>query len=176
MSSGRNVMFPRASVPSDVGRRVRSARERRGWSQQRLARAVGVDRRTVIRLEAGAHRPTFHLVHALEEVLSLVRLVPGWSDPAVPDSPSYGPRARLARLAAGVSQVDAAMAAGVSPATLSRFEREMGDTPLLLDERGLVKDAYAAALGFADAREMDGFCMSDSAAPWMRILAERRSH
>lgn len=115
------------------------------------------------------------MVHALEEVLSLVRLVPGWSDPTVPDSPSYGPRARLARLAAGVSQADVALAAGVSAATLSRFEREMDDTPMLLNKHGVIKDGYAVALGFLDAKEMDGFCMSDSAAPWIRILAERRS-
>jgi transcriptional regulator with XRE-family HTH domain len=170
MGSGINRLFPRTAIPSGIGNRVRDARLARGWSQEQLARYVQVDRRTILRLEHGSHRPTSHLVHALEERLALVQLVPGWRDPALPGAPSFGPRLRLARLARGLTQVAAARAAGVSPATLSRFEREMGDTPMIVDDGSMINDGYAAALGFADAQDMEEYCLSASPRLWLDQL------
>lgn len=170
MGSGINRLFPRTAIPSGIGNRVRNARIARGWSQEQLARYVQVDRRTILRLEQGSHRPTSHLVHALEERLSLVQLVPGWRDPALPGAPSFGPRLRLARLARRLTQATAARAAGVSPATLSRFEREMGDTPMIVDDGSMINDGYAAALGFADAQDMEEYCLSASPRLWLDRL------
>lgn len=174
MTSGRNLLFPRGAVPDDVGARVRAARLSRRWSQERLARAVGVDRRTIVRLELGAHRPTSHLVHALERVLDLLRLVPGWAEPATPDAPSYGPRSRRARRVRGLTMAQAADAAGVSPATLSRYEREMGDTAMIVSPGpfgAIANDAYARALGFADADDMEAYCMSGQPGRWLDRIA-----
>ena len=179
MSSGANILFPRSMVPPDLGAKVRDRRLERKWSQERLAMKVGVDRRTIMRIERGQHRPTSHLVHALEEVLDLAKLVPGWKDAAPVGSPSHGPRARLARLAAGLTIAQAASAAGVSPATLSRFELEMGDSPLILgpgDRDGPIgNERYALALGFSGAADMEAFCMASDETPWLRRIRGARS-
>lgn len=54
-----------------IGNAIRSARKRRGWSQDELARRVGASGRlTVIRWEQGIHRPTDY-VDQLADVLGL---------------------------------------------------------------------------------------------------------
>lgn len=165
MASGENLLAPRSAITPELGRRVRQDRIARGWSQEKLARTVGVTRRTIIRLEQGSHRPTSHLVHALERALDLARLVPGWTEPADPNLPSYGPRARGVRIAGGLTLAQVSRAAGVSPATLSRFERELGETPRLAGPwgtagEGVVNEGLAVALGFSGCRAMNDYCMS----------------
>lgn len=169
MKGGRNVMFPRGAVPADVGATVRGLRRACRWSQERLAAKVGATRRTIGRLERGLHIPSSRLVHALEWTFDLGErgLVSGWKDAASPNVPALGPRARVARRAAGLTLVDAARAAGVSPATLSRFERELGDSLLVVDEdgSGIANEGYARFLGFQDAAEMSRFCLSRNRDP-----------
>ena len=40
-----------------VGEKLKTARKQRGLSQARLAAAVGVDPRTIVRIEQGEHQP-----------------------------------------------------------------------------------------------------------------------
>lgn len=71
--------------------------------------------------------PGSGLVHHLERVLRLGDggLVPLWRDAAPPEAPgAWGPNARLAREWAGFTLAEVSRASGISPATISRFERE----------------------------------------------------
>lgn len=162
-------------MPKDVGRRVRAAREERQWSQQRLAEQAGVERRTIMRLEKGRHVPSSSLIHSLEHILGFGErgLVTDWIEPAGPhEMGAWGPRARLARRFVGLSLTTLAKATGVSAATISRFEREMGDTPLILEdaERGHVGNArYATALGFTGTQMMTDFLLSKDPPAWLRV-------
>ena len=178
MSSGENLLFPRASIPADIGLIVRKSRLKRGWSQERLARKLKVNRRTVSRLEHGQHRPTSHLVHLLQNVLDTVHLVPAWRDPVSPHAPCYGPRARLARLAAGLTILEAARAANVSSATLSRFENELSNTSMIIGpsqtNRAINNGPYAVAIGFMSADDMEEYCRANDGRPWLdRIRIQR---
>lgn len=177
MAARRNL-FPRTAVTGALGPRVRKERETRGWTQAELAAAVGVSTRTIIRLEgvglakgeaaslrAGAHRPTADLVQAVERALDATKLVPGWGEAANPDLPCYGRRARRARIAAHLTLAAVARVAGVSPATLSRFECELGEPSALVGkwgspDEGIKNEPYARALGFDDAAAMNAWCMS----------------
>lgn len=134
-----------------------------------------------MRVEAGRHLPGSHLVHALERVLKFPNgaLVGSWSDPAPYGAPARGPRARLARLALNYKLTDIAKACGISAPTISRFERECGDTPLILGpdfERndGFINDRYAQAHLFADASEMEEYAQALDLESWLIILAERK--
>jgi hypothetical protein len=49
----------------------------------------------------------------------------------------------------------------------------MGDSRYIVGDEAMVNDPYAAALGFRDAAEMDEFCMSLDATPWLERLARR---
>ena len=172
MSSGRNFLFPRSGVPANIGDVVKKERRRRGWSQERLARRAGVERRTIMRLEEGRHVPGSELIHAIEEALKLgMPLVPTWSDHAgVEARGAWGPRARLARKWCGQTLDQVAKTSGVSAATISRFEREMGDTPLIIeDERSgtICNKAYAEALCFAGTDEMSDYLKSAEPRRWL---------
>ncbi|HEY1705931.1 MAG TPA: helix-turn-helix transcriptional regulator [Trebonia sp.] len=57
-------------MATDLGTRIKRARERKRWSQQRLADALGVDRKTVDNWENGRTKPRSS-VGALEEVLGV---------------------------------------------------------------------------------------------------------
>ncbi|TXI11667.1 MAG: XRE family transcriptional regulator [Rhizobium sp.] len=46
-------------------------RERKGWSQQRLAEASGLKQPNVARLEAGAHPPTLWTAWVVAEALGV---------------------------------------------------------------------------------------------------------
>jgi transcriptional regulator with XRE-family HTH domain len=69
-------------MATDIGTRIKRARERKRWSQQRLADALQVDRKTIDNWENGRTKPRSS-VGALEEVLS-VRLDAEPQQPAVP--------------------------------------------------------------------------------------------
>lgn len=179
--SGRNLLFPRNAVPRDVGKSVRNARKARKMSQARLAGKVGVTRWAIMRLEAGTHVPNSQLVHSLERILKLGDrgLVSAWTDPAPHGSPARGPRARLARIRLGFTLSAISAASGVSLATISRFERECGDTPLILGPAvdrgdGFANDKYAQAHCFLDALEMETFAFSTDLAGWLALLISRR--
>ena len=59
-----------AISPESLGASIKRARERRGWIQQQLADAVGVDRKTVDNWENGRTSPRNKL-GKIEEVLEL---------------------------------------------------------------------------------------------------------
>lgn len=48
---------------------LRALRERRSWTQQQLADAVGVPRSAIARLEAAEHSPRLETLHAVARVL-----------------------------------------------------------------------------------------------------------
>lgn len=179
--SGQNLMFPREAVPKETGERVRKARKARNMSQARLAQKAGVTRWAIIRLESGRHVPSSHLVHAIERVLNLGDrgLVPDWKDPAPHGAPARGPRARLARIALNYTLADVASASGVSTSTISRFERECGDTSLILGpdfdrNDGFTNNEYARAHHFIDASEMEFYASAPDPAKWLAEVTSRK--
>ncbi|RUN78424.1 XRE family transcriptional regulator [Sphingomonas sp. TF3] len=160
--------LPRSAVPASIGPRIRLIRKSRRWSQTKLASKLGVDRRTIIRLESGQHVPTSHLIHAIEELFDLLKLVPAWPESPRASAPCYGPRVRAARRAANVTATAAAVSAGVSPATFSRFERGAMIHAIVGDfdapDEGIRSDALAILLGFIDAAALNAFCMASEQA------------
>lgn len=163
----------RAAIPTSVGAAVRGARLKRGWTQQRLANRSRVSRKTVSRIELQGSPDADTLMRicsALE--ICVVDLVPAWDKPEDDDVPSledplFGYRIRKRRRELGIKLTTAAAAAGVSVATLSRFERLGSASTALLtavyadDPEGEVfldKVGLAHALGFDDAAALDAYC------------------
>ncbi len=70
-----------ALPPEEVGRRIRSARVRKGWTVEQLARAMGVNWRTVQRWQAGHEkkggvwRPTLPRVTGEKSLLRLAEVL-----------------------------------------------------------------------------------------------------
>lgn len=58
-----------ATAPS-LGLKIKRARERKMWTQAKLAEAVGVSRDAIIKWESGKHTPR-NRIGALEEVLGI---------------------------------------------------------------------------------------------------------
>jgi putative transcription factor len=63
-------------VVEDYASRVKSARERLGWSQEVLALKIGESVNTVKRIEAGKLKPSIELARKLERVLGVKLLEP----------------------------------------------------------------------------------------------------
>jgi len=57
-------------MATDIGTKIKRARERRRWSQQELANRLGVNRKTVDNWENGRTQPA-NSIGALEEVLDI---------------------------------------------------------------------------------------------------------
>jgi transcriptional regulator with XRE-family HTH domain len=113
--------------------RAREWRERRGWSQARVARAAGLTQASVSNYETGRRDPT--LLSALRIASALDVALGDLMDPALdgqsPDPVNedahsearlVGRRARDWRVARGLSQARVARAAGLSQPTLSAYE------------------------------------------------------
>ena len=66
-----------------VGQRIRQGRERAGWTQEKLAEAMGVSRQAVSKWEADRARPTAEKLARLSEALDL--------PPEAWDAPEEGP-------------------------------------------------------------------------------------
>lgn len=66
----------RYELVEDYAQRIRSARERLGWSVSMLAEKVKESVTTIKRIESGKLRPTIDLAKRLEEVLRIKLLVP----------------------------------------------------------------------------------------------------
>ena len=164
------LRFPLSSVPDDFGRNLRDARISKGWSQARLGSAAGLQRETIVRLEAGARRPCPDSVFRLRTALGLepTELVPDWPEWSPIGMLEMGARSRERRRALNLSMIEVAAAAGVSVSTLSRFERDIrweagsllegppGSGPTEAAER------LAVALGFADAQAHSRWCYTSA--------------
>lgn len=156
-------------VPAAIGRMIRSERRRRRWTQRKLASAAGMRRETIYRLEKG-RIPTIDTVLRVEAAFGLAspHFAPDWVCDSSPDAPGLGPRTRRRRRQLGLTLAACAEAAGVSVATLSRFERGVDRSPALAEVlHGVVahairNDGLAAILGFADSGEMTRYCLSVS--------------
>jgi transcriptional regulator with XRE-family HTH domain len=177
-------MTPRAAAPKAAGRLVRSSRREQGLSQRGLANLAGLSRRTVQRIEQG-EIPSADTIMRLESALDLPEgsLAPDWDLPPGPIECDYGARVRARRRALGLSLEELAVAVGVSPATLSRFERGITVPHRWfaewIDAAGrarvaIVAKPLAAALGFAHVGQLHEFCMAGDVTEW-RIDGDRRS-
>lgn len=169
-------------MPADLGAQLYAIRRERGLTQEWLAAKTGVTRWTIARIEAGRNVPRSYLVHAIERVLGLGdrRLVPDWKDGPDHDAPSRGHRARRARIAVGRTLAEVAKISGISMTTISRFEREFGDSPLILGSEfegshGFSNDQYARAHMFLNANEMEEFSQSADLERWLNVLVERKA-
>lgn len=186
-----------ASPPKTFGALVKNAREARGriWTQGHLAAKVGVTRECIARLELqtseGGKMPGHRLAEALlrefgpallqaESDVSDYPLSQTYDD--VPDlaRSERGFRAYAARLTADLTQVEVARPIGLSAASLSLFERGAASPRAIVgrrsvdDGRGIERDAYALALGFAGARDMNAYLDADDPLPWLARIAEAR--
>ena len=158
------LVFPAQDVPTDLGSKVEEARLKRRWSQARLAERAEVARASVYRLEGGGRpvRPDtiFRVAHALN--LTMSDLVPAWPEWEPLGLGGHGPRTRERRRALGITGAKLAVAAGVSEATLSRYERGIGCSPKLLkrvgDRHYACNEKLAWALGFSDVGELEEYC------------------
>lgn len=171
------LRFPLSSVPEGFGTTLRDAREARGWTQARLAAVAGIKRETVARLEAQGlrppetprRRPAADTVFRLEAALDLMpgELVQTWPEWSPVGLSTPGARSRARRRDLGLSLKKVASTAGISSATLSRFERDIRwETKSLLDAGpGAVPtpaaEALARALGFSNAKAHANWCELD---------------
>lgn len=156
-------------IPSDFGQRLRAERRLQGWTQAKLAARSGLERATIVRLERGVRVPTADTIFRLESALdfSATRFVMGWREWSPIGETEPGARSRARRRELGLSLAEVAALAGVSSATLSRFEREERRTPSLLrivtSEHGgewayLTSERLAVALGFASLDDHIRYC------------------
>ncbi len=70
------MQLERYELVEDFAQRIRSARERLGWSISTLAEKVKESTSTIRRIESGKLRPTIDLARRLEEILGIKLLVP----------------------------------------------------------------------------------------------------
>lgn len=180
----KNVMpcprtpFPREALSASLGTLVRDARETRQWSRAHLARKVGVNRRTIVRLEDGVTKPGVHLVRALMRAEVLGNSLPsikGWSLNEPYELPR-GLLSKAARLASGQTLAQVAVGAGSSTASLSSFERGLLAPRALVGEDDDGWDAsndYARVLGFVDGAAMREYLKADDPRPWLVAIAKK---
>jgi putative transcription factor len=70
-------------LADDWGRRVRTAREGRGWTPEDLAKHLNEKKSVVLKLESGSFHPPDELVRKLEHLLRVrLRAEPGAASPA----------------------------------------------------------------------------------------------
>ena len=179
-----NLMTPRGRGPGCIGSQLRAWRVEQAMSQSDLASVAGLSRKTIQRIENG-WPPSADTVLRIECALDLPEqsIAPKWDLPPGPSDSDYGSRVRARRRALGLSLEETAAAAGVSAATLSRFERGVS-TPRRwfaewTDEVGRTRDAIivqplAEVLGFRDVRELHEFCMAGDVSRWA-VVGDRRS-
>ncbi len=174
----------RPLLPADFGALVRATRKAKGavWTQGFLAARVGVTRECIARLEAGTpgsgKMPGWRLVEALVRELgpASLELYVDAPDPARSDR---GFRASAARRTAGLTLVEVARSAHLSPASLSMFERGAASPRAIVgcrgkdDGRGVRSLAYARALGFLGPRHMTAYLKADDPLPYLTRIARK---
>lgn len=150
--------FVSASDPGFVARTVRAARMDAGLTQVGLAEAAGLRRETVSRLERGrgAHADTLARIAGALGITSDRFLERRDFSCRLYGHPRRTPIRDLRR-SLGLTLGECAQAAGVSAATLSRFERGNEHYPSICTvgrmtrATGIHNDGLARALGFPDA-------------------------
>jgi len=83
--SSRLGVYERFEVVPDFAERVRSARERLGWTQRMLAQKARVSENVIRRIEAGTLTPSIDLARRLEKILGIKLL-----EPVVEEGEDYG--------------------------------------------------------------------------------------
>ena len=68
---GAAEAYDAARLAFELGRSLRELRERRGWSQTRLAKASGMTQSAVARFEAGGTVPTLLVLERLAAALDV---------------------------------------------------------------------------------------------------------
>ena len=86
--SAHKPAAPIAALPDGYTDRLREAREALGWSQAKLARNAGIDKRSAGRYEAGLVAPSIQVAAKLATALGksldhMAGLAPSASDPAL---------------------------------------------------------------------------------------------
>ena len=186
MAGSRRHTFPASVLPWDIGEKILGLRQARGWSQATLSIESGVPRETIARIESGKRPPLADTVLRLLAVLLIEQddvelddVVPAWPEADAGQIVGHGPRSRARRHQLHLSAAVVAAKAGVSEATLSRFERNAGPTPSILKEittphgdieNVLTNPALALALGFADIADHEAFCDADDWRTWPVIV------
>lgn len=174
--------FSADHLPADIGARLLAMRVAARWSQATLARRSGVARETIIRIEKGHRAPradtVLHLLSVLlaeRDDIELQNIVPDWPEAGARQIIGHGPRSRERRRQLGLTAAMLAEAAGVSEATLSRFERSAGPTPSLLKIEitglgdhmpRLSSEALARGLQFRSLAEHEAFCDAEDWQSW----------
>ncbi|WP_275402981.1 helix-turn-helix transcriptional regulator [Sphingomonas corticis] len=145
-----------------IGEALLAARKAKGMTQARLAKKAGVVRETVYRLEAG-RLPTACVLNRICFVLDVDIESFDFKRKETDAYAQHPPLTLLRdrRRSLGLTLEQCAARAGVSPATLSRFERgsECSRALAAFDASGravrLINEDFAAALGFASCDELD---------------------
>lgn len=157
--------FSRKDLSPEVGLAVRDERKGKNLTQKELALAANILPHTLARIERGEHKPRQETLRAIADALMvrLELLAPEWTvDEQRRRNRSdlhLGIGLRKARLAAGISLETAAAAAGVHPATLSRFERMQTDSLMLSDDGETIKsESLARVLGYDSIESLSAAC------------------
>lgn len=182
MASSPRHNFANNAIPTDIGKRIAGLRGPRGWSMADLSARSGVPRETISRLESGLRTPLADTVLRLlvillagQDEVELMDIVPDWPEADGRQIIGHGPRSRVRRRQAELSAAAVAATAGVSEATLSRFERNACATPSLLvrkitshgDElQRLCNVRLATTLRFGSLADHEAFCDADDWMTW----------
>lgn len=156
--------FNRNKMGSDVGRKIRVVRQRHGLTRAQLATAAKIASRTLARIERGDQKPRVETLRAIAGALNLrlEALASGWLEDEQrrrDNSDHFGPSLRAMRLKARVPLRQAATAAGVDAATLSRFERMQTDSlRISIDGETIISAKLAKALGFHSVDDLFAAC------------------
>ncbi|WP_439571847.1 helix-turn-helix transcriptional regulator [Sphingomonas sp.] len=151
----------------EVGRRLRDARKERGLTQSRIAKRAGLTRETISRAERG-RLPSADTASRICNAIGIDRSEIDLKVPAT-DAIATHPETtslRSRRRELGKTLAECAAAAGISAATLSRFERGIEHSRALvrMDQAGrpveLVNVGLASALGFPDVGALSRYWKS----------------
>ncbi len=58
-------------VNNSLGSKIRQLRKERGLTQEQLAEKLNIDNKHLSRIEKGIHKPTYHVILKLAEVLNI---------------------------------------------------------------------------------------------------------
>ena len=176
MAHNPTLPFQRRLLPDGYGLALRAAREGRGETRRQVAAAVGIQPRTLARIERETQTPLWPTLDALCGHLGIGvgtvarRWLRDSLDVPGPIGSAPGPGLRALREARGMTLVQLEDLTGVSAATISRFERGLTASRLLAsrvggpevdpDDRDVLLDSQALAEAFdlRDAAALRAAC------------------